>query len=127
MKKFVLAITVTGALLAACGYEETNEQGLEEGEVEAPETEAEEQEAVEQTDSVDNEDYADLPEYATITEQVGSNYTFETVTDNEGNRILFLKDENGEKQYKTVFVKNTNNLEIIKINGQVGRIFEGKI
>lgn len=118
MKKFVIALTVTGAILAACGNEETKEQEVE---VEAPETEVGGQE-----NSIHG-DHTELPEYITITEQVGADFTFETVTDNEGNRILFLKDENGEKQYKTVFVKHDNRLEIIKINGDVGLVFEGRI
>ncbi|KAA0566569.1 hypothetical protein F0342_00500 [Bacillus sp. CH30_1T] len=46
--------------------------------------------------------------------------SFQNVTDNEGKRVLLLIDKNGVEQYKTIFIKNTSRLKIIKINeGQI--------
>lgn len=74
-------------------------------------------------ENADTSEWASLPEYNTIMEQIdGKDYTFETVTDNEEKRILYMLDGNGRKQYKTVFVKHTNRLKIIQINGG-GQIF----
>ncbi|KRF60590.1 hypothetical protein ASG99_26515 [Bacillus sp. Soil768D1] len=63
-----------------------------------------------------------LPEYGKIIEQIGNeDYNFNKETDNDNKRV-FLIDLKGEKQYKTIFVKNTNRLKIVKINGG-GEIF----
>ncbi|MFC4408987.1 hypothetical protein ACFOZY_00915 [Chungangia koreensis] len=149
MKKIWIALSATGLLLTACGNEGTVENepieqqqvevvsdnpAIEETETEVAEPESEnvetetEAEKDTQTEVVNHGDYAELREYGTIVEQVGADYTFETVTDNEGNRVLFLNDHNGEKQYKTIFVKYDQRLEIIKVNGEGGgKVFEGKI
>ncbi|MFJ7931383.1 hypothetical protein [Peribacillus sp. NPDC096448] len=92
-------------------------------------TENEQQKQPTQTEtqtSPKHEKWSSLPEYDKITEQIGNeNYTFNKETDNDGKRV-FLIELNGEKQYKTVFVKNTNRLKIIKINGG-GEIYNGII
>lgn len=78
--------------------------------------------------SKDNEDskkWASLPEYNKIVEQIGSeDYEFETETDNKGKRVLLIGDKDGNKQYKTIFIKNTKRLKIIKIKGE-GLLFNG--
>jgi len=147
MKKIVLLLTIAGALLAACGNGEAkkqdSEQEVEKAEVEAPESEAEaneteveengteaeenETEAVDEETETAGQTINELPEYATIQEKVGSEYTVETETDNEGKRVLFLKDQNGKKQYKTIYVKHDSYLKIIKINGDGGLVFEGEV
>lgn len=74
-------------------------------------------------ENADTSEWASLPEYNTIMEQIDSkDYTFETVTDNGEKRILYIIDKNGRKQYKTVFIKHTSRLKIIQINGG-GQIF----
>ena len=66
-------------------------------------------------------DVAYLLEYDKIIEQIGKkNYTFTIEEDNADKRILIIKFNN-EKQYKTIFIKNTNRLKIIQIKG--GEIF----
>lgn len=63
--------------------------------------------------------WASLPEYNKIVEQIGSeDYEFETETDNKGKRVLLIADKDGNKQYKTIFIKNTKHLKIIKIKGE---------
>ncbi|MFK2827015.1 hypothetical protein QYG89_15285 [Bacillus sp. B190/17] len=72
-------------------------------------------------------EWASLPEYDEIMGHVDhQNYTFQTVTDDEGKRILLLIDENNEIQYKTIFIKNDSRLKIVKMNGG-GQIFNGVI
>lgn len=74
-------------------------------------------------ENVDHGEWASLPEYNKIVEQIGNkDFSFETVTDNEDKRVLYVLDENGAKQYKTIFIKNTSRLKIVNINGG-GQIF----
>ena len=73
---------------------------------------------------VDATNYA---EYAMIEKKVDTDsFTYHLATDNPGNRILFLLNENGEKQFKTIFLKHSQELEIIDLdNGK--RVYQGKI
>ncbi|ANU20628.1 hypothetical protein BBI15_10570 [Planococcus plakortidis] len=73
---------------------------------------------------VDAMDYA---EYSMVEEQVDTGrLTYHLATDNPGNRILFLLDENGEKQFKTIFLKDSRELEIIDLsNGE--QVYRGDI
>ncbi|WP_242145401.1 MULTISPECIES: hypothetical protein [unclassified Bacillus cereus group] len=99
--------------------EKTTEQVKEE--------ESKEQSENNPTENENHEKWASLPEYNKIVEQIGSeDYNFQTVTDNEGKRVLHILDKDGQKQYKTIFVKNTNRLKIIKIKGG-GMIFNGPL
>ncbi|WP_212919368.1 PepSY domain-containing protein [Ornithinibacillus bavariensis] len=47
------------------------------------------------------------------------------VTDNSSKRIILFLDANGREKYKTIFIKSTNHLKLIEING--GLVFNGKI
>lgn len=138
-KKMIILVSAM-AIITACSDKEapaTNEEasGKTEANVQPREEQGDAKESEQQTEnsqhsteeSVNAMEWASLPEYNTIIEQIGNNeYTFETVTDNDGKRILTIMDENGEKQYKTVFVKNTSRLKIININGN-GVVFNGII
>lgn len=138
-KKMIILVSAM-AIITACSDKEapaTNEEasGKTEANVQPPEEQGDAKESEQQTEnsqhsteeSVNAMEWASLPEYNTIIEQIGNNeYTFETVTDNDGKRILTIMDENGQKQYKTVFVKNTSRLKIININGN-GVVFNGII
>ncbi|OAB44657.1 hypothetical protein [Paenibacillus antarcticus] len=74
-------------------------------------------------ESINQEEWSSLPEYDTIIQQIDKeDYNFKTVTDNEGKRILLLIDQGGVEQYKTIYIKNTSRLKIIKIDGE-GQIF----
>ncbi|MFE6168584.1 hypothetical protein [Viridibacillus arvi] len=74
-------------------------------------------------ENTNHEEWTLLPEYNKIIEQIDDkDYNFQTVTDNEGKRVLSLIDKNGVEQYKTIFIKNTSRLKIIKLHGE-GQIF----
>ncbi len=101
------------------GTEETDQQETEGSTGEA----SEDSNASNQPEAnISEEEAANLPEYDVIRKQIGEgSYKIETITDNEGTRILHFLNEQGEMQYKTVFVKDTNRLKIIntKEGGQV--------
>lgn len=62
------------------------------------------------------ENEASLPELSIIMQQIDNeDYNFQTVTDNEGKRILLLVDDDGTEQYKSIFIKKTKRLKIIDI------------
>jgi len=96
--------------------------------------EGEKQEESEQNHSSSNNNYPNEPsnvtsfeEYNTITDQVNTNnLTFHLETNNQGNRILFLVDEDGKKHVKTIFIKHNNILKIIDLNGG-GQIYNDHI
>lgn len=111
MYKSIIALIAAATMLTAC-----NNNGVDENSTEVTE------------ESVKQEKEASLPEYDKIIELIDNpDFTFRTVTDNEDKRILFLVDKNGKKKYKSIFVKNTNRLKIIKINRQEGLVFNDTI
>ena len=60
-----------------------------------------------------------LPEYKTLASAVDlSTLTPVIVSDNYNNRTILLQDANGQKQYKSVFVKKTGLLKVINLRGQ---------
>lgn len=72
-------------------------------------------------------DVASFEEYNVIVEQVNTDgLTFHLSTDNQGNRIMFLVNEDGKKQYKTIFVKYDQHLKIIDVNNG-GLVYNGTI
>ncbi|MFD1068259.1 PepSY domain-containing protein [Oceanobacillus locisalsi] len=89
------------------------------------ETEEDGQEESEQESSSDGGNYPNKPdhvtsfeEYSTINEQVNAeDLNFHLVTDNPGNRVMFLVDDEGKKHFKTIFVKHDNHLKIVDVNG----------
>lgn len=46
----------------------------------------------------------------------GNDYV-QVVEDNPHKRILFIGDDTSQKKYKTIFIKDTNRLKIIDLNG----------
>ncbi|CUB12379.1 hypothetical protein BN2127_JRS1_04166 [Bacillus cereus] len=131
MFKIIIALIATITVLTACNRDETakdnhntivkNEESSqpEKKEVEQQKNEKpKEQVQNNSQESVNHEEWTSLPEYNKIVEQLGNgDYTFQMVTDNRGERILHILDKDGRKQYKSIFIKNTNRLKIIKING----------
>src|SRR5688500_9300985 len=49
----------------------------------------------------------------------------EVVKDNDYKRIILLKDENGQPQYKSIYIKNKNRLKVIDLHG--GLVYNDKI
>ncbi|WP_339229320.1 PepSY domain-containing protein [Oceanobacillus sp. FSL K6-2867] len=94
----------------------------------------EKQEETGQKHSVDESNYSNesaavtsLEEYDTIINQVDAeDLTFHLVTDNSGNRIMFLVDGDGNKHFKTIFLKHDNLLKIIDMNGD-GQVYNGNL
>ncbi|MEZ0482092.1 PepSY domain-containing protein [Planococcus sp. SSTMD024] len=73
---------------------------------------------------VDATNYA---EYAMIEKKVDTDsLTYHLATDNPGNRILFLVNEAGDKQFKTIFLKHNQELEIIDLDSGK-RVYQGNI
>lgn len=77
--------------------------------------------------SIESANVTSLEEYDTIIDQVNAeDLSFHLVTDNPGNRIMFLVDEEGKKHFKTIFVKHDNLLKIIDLNNH-GQVFNGNL
>jgi len=103
--------------LAACGNQagsnnhvEQNQQPVQIQDVQANNESAEE--------STNHDEWSSLPEYDAIMQNIDDkDYTFKAVTDNQGKRILLLANEDGKEQYKTIFIKNTSLLKIIRLDG----------
>ncbi|MED4533099.1 hypothetical protein ABET51_16260 [Metabacillus fastidiosus] len=108
----VMTLLTFSAILTACSSDDIVNKGNEK------------QEQKEEVNvGKETREWSSLPEYEKIMEVIDRNdYTFQTMTDNQGKRILFLTNNNGEKIYKTVFVKNEKRLKIIKVDGS-GEIF----
>ncbi len=155
MKKSIGVLFASAIILAACSNNDVTEKEIEdvtdtgqveEAEVEQEETEVENEEVVEievdqeneeseeaepilqeQNESVTGANGEEFPEYAKIAETVDlTDHTTQTVTDNEGERILLFINHDGEKQYKSIFIKHDKRLKIIKLNGG-GQIFNERI
>lgn len=90
------------------------------------ETDVDSEETAEKMEVMPNDEWASLPEYNKTAEVINNqDYTVQTVTDNAGKRILLFVDNTGKEQYKSIFIKDTNRLKIIDLNG--GQIFNGII
>ncbi|EMA6344082.1 hypothetical protein ACO11K_003923 [Bacillus cytotoxicus] len=149
MYKIILALIAMLTVLTACNRAETakdnhdvtvkkeessqqEKKDIDQTKDEQTAEQVKEEEPKEQSENnpkenENHEKWASLPEYNKIVEQIGNeDYNFQTVTDNEGKRVLHILDKDGQKQYKTIFIKNTNRLKIIKINGG-GMIFNGPL
>lgn len=116
-----IGIVAAAFMLTACTSEASEKN--EEKPVQTEQTTQNEKEpAKDEAVTQDHEKYDALPEYDTIIEEIGNEaYTFNKKTDNDDKRV-FLIEMDGEKQYKTIFVKQTNRLKIVKINGG-GEVF----
>ena len=110
MKKILLALCGV-MLLAGCAntQEETN-----------PDTSAEV--------IKENEALAGFPEYDILAEHIDLNmYVADIETDNKGSRVIFYENEQGEKEYKSIFIKNENRLKIISLDDDDGMIYNDQI
>ncbi|WP_404452204.1 hypothetical protein LG329_17900 [Virgibacillus necropolis] len=85
------------------------------------ETEQEEENYSETTETE-----GDFLEFDILDEHVGADgYQTKIVVNNSQKRIIILNDENGQPQYKSIFVKETKSLEIIDLDQ--GMVFKGAI
>ncbi|WP_373893289.1 hypothetical protein [Virgibacillus sp. CBA3643] len=63
---------------------------------------------------IDTEDIDDLLEYDTLDDVVDAdNFNAQIVENNNHKRVILLKGDNGQPQFKSIYVKETNRLKII--------------
>ncbi|AJD92859.1 hypothetical protein JMA_35420 [Jeotgalibacillus malaysiensis] len=59
-----------------------------------------------------------FPEYDNLIEYIDiESVSAEIADDNPGERVILFKDESGEVQYKSIFVKETNWHKIVQTDG----------
>lgn len=133
MNKMALILITVTALLTACSSNqadkntevEENQQSTQTEVVQKDNQEVKQKDKEPAKEDTNHDQWSSLPEYDTIMQNIElKDVTFRKVTDNEGKRILLLSDENGREKYKSIFIKNTNYLKIINIDGE-GQIFYG--
>ncbi len=129
MIKKVMMVSMAALFLAACSDKATEETTPVTEETSSTQSEPAETESDEPAATTDHGEWASLPEYSTIMEQIDDGeYDFETVTDVSEKRILLLIDQDGKEQYKTIFIKPTDRLKIIKIGSDGdGEIFNATL
>ncbi|GEN87890.1 hypothetical protein [Oceanobacillus sojae] len=116
-------------IISAC-QSETNDVATEEhpsnrSTEEVPEESQDTLEEEENNDSdlVADEDTYEYEEQEVIEQQIEEgDYDVLVETDNKGTRVMFYEID-GEKYYKTIFVKNDNRLKIIDIRNNNGQIY----
>lgn len=69
----------------------------------------------EMPEDASKESESEFAEVQIFNELVGENLG--TETDNPNKRVLFFVDGSGHKQYKSVYIKNTQRLKIIDLEG----------
>src|SRR5699024_4365961 len=68
----------------------------------------------------------EFTEYSILDKKLDmDNLSDEVVKDNDYKRIILLKDENGQPQYKSIYIKNKNRLQVIDLN--VRLVYNDKI
>ncbi|ETT86463.1 hypothetical protein MKZ08_11095 [Viridibacillus sp. FSL R5-0477] len=137
MNKTIITLIAVAIMLTACnskGEDKNNNEVTEKNEqlsqTEGGQEVRQENDQNQSNESSNHEESTSLPEYNNIIEQIDNKeFNFQTITDNEGKRVLLLIDKNGVEQYKSIYIKYTNRLKIIKINGEgliFNEIIEGK-
>lgn len=92
---------------------------------EATKDEKKEEEKAEDTKDKESSD-SDLEEYSTLEKEVNmDDLQTDVVEDNSNKRVMLLKDEDGKKEYKSVYVKHKDFIKVIDLDG--GLVYKGKI
>lgn len=111
MKTFVLT-TASALLLTSVGVGYALHANPDKTQVSENDTEMNHQKA-----QMDTEDIDDFLEYDTLDDVADvDHFNSEVVEDNPHKRIILLKDDNGQPQFKSIFVKDTNRLKIINLH-----------
>ncbi|MUV38245.1 hypothetical protein JNUCC1_02081 [Lentibacillus sp. JNUCC-1] len=85
----------------------------EDGDADDNTSEDSDNEAVEEGAEID-----ELPEYDTLDDVVDADdFNAQVVENNAHKRVILLKDENGQPQFKSIYVKDTNRLKVIDFQG----------
>ncbi|MEC5425103.1 hypothetical protein QGM71_16580 [Virgibacillus sp. C22-A2] len=112
MKKLLLVVFM-GLLLTAC-TDNNDDQTKDSNQEESETTEADKHAG----------DIKEMEEYVILDDHIDlESLQMETQEDNSDIRVNFFEDELGEKLYKSVFVKDTNRLKIIDLDGE-GLMFD---
>lgn len=121
MIKWTIVLITAGMLLVGCSDDaaEKNSKAEEETPGEFLQEEEKPNETDQLKDELSEEEAAKLPEYNIIRKQIGDgSYKIVIIANNEETRILHFLNVQGELQYKSVFVKETNRLKIINTKGE---------
>ncbi|GKV55319.1 hypothetical protein NCCP2222_12660 [Sporosarcina sp. NCCP-2222] len=123
----LLATTLTAALLSAGGFSAANV--LHTDKVEAAQTQkvtGASQYGSNYQLQIAADTLTQLPEYATVASKVDvSGLQAKITEDSNYKRVILFKEANGQGKYKSIFVKNTNTLEVIDL--KAGQVFYGTI
>ncbi|GBD66518.1 hypothetical protein KV134_08010 [Tetragenococcus halophilus] len=93
---------------------EAMEESTEETEAASTEEETAETSTDESQNSDAENDVADFEEGDILQDTIDlEGLTMETATDNPNKRVLLFSNDEGQKEYKSVFIKRTNRLKII--------------
>ncbi|GAB2546059.1 hypothetical protein [Gracilibacillus alcaliphilus] len=131
--KYFITVTTLAAILAGGGASDQTEQAAKEVSVEHVASTGTEQETStdqeimdsnevakespdEESDQQSSEVSQDFPEYETLAEHIDlDRLEQEIVEDNQSKRVIIFKSTDGEQEYKSIFVKETDRLKIIPI------------
>ena len=107
MYKKMLIVFSAATILSACGNSADAEKEVIEAQFEL------------------HGDYANLPEYLYILEEIEADqYNFNTVSDNEDKRVISIQAD--RENYRSIYIHNTSRL-IIQHEGDQGEIFNEEI
>lgn len=85
-------------------------------------------EDIDESSGTDNSAIEDFDEYNIVAEHIDlDEYTGIVKTDNKGNRVILYEDADGEKEYKSVFVKNDNRLKVISFDDDEKPLYNDRI
>ena len=129
MKKIIMMVMgVLLITLVACGTSNNNQTaGPSEG-MNEEEQAADKSNEYDETDSGESEmadekksDDKNIEEYGVIEEHIDlDKYEMDVKEDNPHKRIILYETEQGEKEYKSIFLKDEDRLKIIEFNhGQI--------
>lgn len=71
----------------------------------------------------DSSSLGEIPTIQNVIEQ--NDFDYDVVEDNNYKRVLLIKDDHGHKSHKSIFLKKSNHLKVIKFDH--GQIFNGHI
>lgn len=135
MKKMVIALISILALLAACtnGSEEAAAGNAEKefgtAPIEDDKEESEREDSAKEKDekTKNDKEIADFPEYDVLAEEINvDDLDVDIKANNSNKRVMLLSDDNGKKQYKSIFIKEKKRLKIISLDDD-GQIFNDVI
>jgi len=126
MKKMIALISML-VLLAACtsnsGENSTDNAEKEDDTVLSEDNKEAAQDKEAEEIEPQSEEIANFPEYDVLAEELNmDNLAADVKTDNPNKRVMILTDDDGEKQYKSIYIKEKQRLKIISLDEE-GQIF----